>query len=151
MVVVAPLETPFLNSSHASSRDRKHASERVFGEEGCGERRNGFLFLSTFPFKLRVITVQFSYTPIGTCCRITCSYTVITLQLWDLARTPHWSCTVITLQLHCNCDTLRALHTVITLQLHFNCDTWHALHSEVTLQLHCNCDTLHALRTVMTL
>ena len=124
----------------------------IFGEEGWRDTHtHRFLFLSSFPFKLRVITLQFRYTPIGTCCRIICNYTVITLQLWDLARTPHWRCTVITLQLHCNCDTLHALHTVITLQLHCNCDTLHALHSEATLQLHCNCDTLHALHTVIAL
>ena len=45
-----------LNSSHASSRDMKHASERDFRGGGLA-RGQRFLFLSIFPFKLRVITL----------------------------------------------------------------------------------------------
>ena len=37
-----------LNSSHASSRDRKHASERDFRGRGLATKR--LSFLSSFPF-----------------------------------------------------------------------------------------------------
>ena len=46
-----------LNSSHASSRDRKNASERDFRGGGLATHGHRFLFLSSFPFELRVITL----------------------------------------------------------------------------------------------
>ena len=53
----------------------------IFGEEGW---RHIFIFI--FPLNYTVITVRFRYTPIRTCCRITCNYTVNKLQLRYIVR-----------------------------------------------------------------
>ena len=132
-----------LNSSHASSRDMKHASERDFRGGGLATDRHGFLFLSSFPFKLRVITLYFKIIPIGICYRITYNYTVITLYLWYIARATQWSdiaiaiyCTRYILKLHCNYTGTVIQWTryiVVTLQLYCNCDTLHVVHIEDVL------------------